>query len=129
MRSCHEVIPLNHPRHFMSQVIRWYDLIHSMRYSTQDQSKKEGKDQESIQSSTTPDPGYRWESDNFTIRHYKQVTNINGPQCEKTRLWRFANNTGADQPAHPRSLISAFVIPILESIISKLANILDSLCS
>ena len=26
------------------------------------QSKKEGKDQESIQSSTTPDPGYQWES-------------------------------------------------------------------
>ena len=27
-----------------------------------DQSKEEGKDQESIQSSTTPDPGYQWES-------------------------------------------------------------------
>ena len=27
-------------------------------------SKKEGKDQESIQSSTTPDPGFQWESDN-----------------------------------------------------------------
>ena len=26
-------------------------------------SKKEGKDQELIQSSTTPDPGYQWESD------------------------------------------------------------------
>ena len=26
------------------------------------QSKEEGKDQESIQSSTTPDPGYQWES-------------------------------------------------------------------
>ena len=35
-------------------------------------SKKEGKDQESIQSSTTPDPGYRWESDNVTIRHHKR---------------------------------------------------------
>ena len=30
------------------------------------QSKKKGKDQESIDSSTTPDPGYQWESDNFT---------------------------------------------------------------
>ena len=29
---------------------------------------------------------------------------------------------GADQPAHPRSLISAFVIPFLESIIGKLAT-------
>ena len=36
------------------------------------QSKKEGKDQESIQSSTTSDPGYQWESDNFTIRHHKK---------------------------------------------------------
>ena len=34
-------------------------------------SKKEGKDQESIQSSTTPDPRYQWESDNVTIRHHK----------------------------------------------------------
>ena len=35
-------------------------------------SKKEGKDQESIKSSTTPDPEYQWESDNFTIRHHKR---------------------------------------------------------
>ena len=35
-------------------------------------SKKEGKYQESIQPSTTPDPGYQWESDNFTIRHHKR---------------------------------------------------------
>ena len=35
-------------------------------------SKKEGKDQELIQSSTTPDPGYQWESDNVTIRHHKR---------------------------------------------------------
>ena len=33
---------------------------------------EEGKDQESIQSSTTPDPGYQWESDNFTIKHHKR---------------------------------------------------------
>ena len=38
------------------------------------QSKKEAKDQESNQSSTTPDPGYQWESDNFTIRQYKRDT-------------------------------------------------------
>ena len=36
------------------------------------QSKKEGKDQELIQSSTTPDPGYQWENDNVTIGHYKR---------------------------------------------------------
>ena len=34
----------------------------------------------------------------------------NGPRREKTCLRGFANNTGADQPAHTRSLISAFVI-------------------
>ena len=35
-------------------------------------SKKEGNDQESIQSSTTPDSGYQGESDNVTIRHHNQ---------------------------------------------------------
>ena len=40
---------------------------------------------------------------------------------KKTCLRWFANNTGADQPAHPRSLINAFVIRFLESIISRLA--------
>ena len=35
--------------------------------------KKEGKNQESIQSSTTPHPGYQWESDNVTIRHQKRA--------------------------------------------------------
>ena len=32
------------------------------------------------------------------------------------------DNTGADQPAHPRSLISAFVIRFVESIICKFAT-------
>ena len=39
---------------------------------------------------------------------------------KKICLWWFANNKGADQPAHPRSLISAFVIHLLESIKFKL---------
>ena len=43
-----------------------------------------------------------------------------GPRREKTCLRGFANNTCADQPVHPRSLISAFVIRFLESIISRL---------
>ena len=42
---------------------------------------------------------------------------IYGPQREKTSIRGFANNTGEDQPAHPRYLISAFVIHFLESII------------
>ena len=45
-----------------------------------------------------------------------------GPRREKTCLGRFANNTGADQPAHTRSLISIFAIRFLESTISKLAT-------
>ena len=42
------------------------------RYHKLCKSKKGGKDQESIQSSTTLDPGYQWESDNVTIRHHKR---------------------------------------------------------
>ena len=45
-----------------------------------------------------------------------------GPRRKKTCLRGFANNTSADQPAHPRSLISAFVVHFLESIIRKLAS-------
>ena len=33
-------------------------------------------------------------------------------------LMSYANNNGADQPAHPRSIISAFVVRCLYSIIS-----------
>ena len=49
------------------------------------------------------------------------------PNCSTLRINGslssvFANNKGADQAAHPRSLISAFVIRLLESIISKLAT-------
>ena len=36
------------------------------------QSKKVGKDQESMQSSTTRDPGYQWEIDKLTVRHHKR---------------------------------------------------------
>ena len=36
------------------------------------QSKLGCKEQESIQSRTTPDPGYQWESNTFTIRHHKR---------------------------------------------------------
>ena len=40
-----------------------------------------------------------------------------GARSEKTCFGGFANNKDAEQPAHPRSLISAFVIRLLESII------------
>ena len=47
---------------------------------------------------------------------------INGPRREKNCLRWFAKNKGADQHAHPQSLISAFVIRLLKSMISKLAS-------
>ena len=53
-----------------------------------------------------------------SILHYVP----NGPWREKTCLQEFANNTGADQPAHTRSLLSAFVIRFLESIMGRLAT-------
>ena len=45
-----------------------------------------------------------------------------GPLRKKTCLRGSTNNTGADQPAFTRSLISAFVIRSLESSISKRAS-------
>ena len=47
---------------------------------------------------------------------------IDGLRREKTFLWGFANNKGTDKPAHTRSLISAFVIRFMESIISRIAT-------
>ena len=44
--------------------------------------------------------------------------NLLEPGHEKMCLMSYANNKGADQPAHPRSLISAFVVHCLDSIIS-----------
>ena len=44
-----------------------------------------------------------------------------GPQQEKTCFRGFANNKGSDQPAHLCNLI-ALVIPLLDSIVSKLAT-------
>ena len=45
-----------------------------------------------------------------------------GPQREKTCLRGVANNTGADQPAHPRRLFSACVIRFLKSTLTKLST-------
>ena len=42
-----------------------------------------------------------------------------GPRREKTCLLWFANNKGADQPAHPRA---PFVFRVCKSIISKRAT-------
>ena len=50
-------------------------------FTSFNKSKKQGKDQESIQSSTTPDPGYQWENDNFTIRLNKR-----GPRAQPLNI-------------------------------------------
>ena len=47
-----------------------------------------------------------------------QTRHADEPGHEKMYLMSYANNKGADQPAHPRSLISAFVVRCLDSIIS-----------
>ena len=51
-----------------------------------------------------------------------QILLIYGPQCDKNLTSVFVNNKGADQPAHFSSLIRAFVIRFLESIIFRLAT-------
>ena len=60
-----------------------------------------------------------WNGDLFGV---DRVPKLYGPRRKKICLRWFANNTGADQPAHPRSLISALVICFLKSIICKLAT-------
>ena len=40
------------------------------------QSKTLGKDHGSIHSSTTPDPGYKWESNKLTVRHHKREPRV-----------------------------------------------------
>ena len=50
------------------------------------------------------------------------LSRINEPRREKNMLLSYANNKAADQPAHPRSLISAFVVHCHDSIIHLLAK-------
>ena len=47
-----------------------------------------------------------------------KLPKTNEPGHEKTCIMSYANNKGADQPAHPRSLISAFVVRCLDSVMS-----------
>ena len=56
----------------------------------------------------------------YAIKNFDQP--LNGPPGEKTCLLGFANNKGADQPAHLCSLISIFVIPFSERTILNLAT-------
>ena len=61
----------------------------------------------------------------MSLTGYAYMVNIAiiiGPRREKTCLRGFVNNKEADKPVHTRSLISAFVIRIMESIMSRLAT-------
>ena len=69
----------------------------------------------------------------FLMNMFILANNVNPDEMRKLRqvfafprenlLQRFAKNKVADQPVHLHSLISDFVIYLLESIISKLATI------
>ena len=50
---------------------------------------------------------------------------VSEPGHEKMCLMSYANNKGADQPAHARSLISAFVVRCLDSLISLLDSVAE----
>ena len=54
------------------------------------------------------------------------ICHPDGPRCEKTCLRGMRDNKVADQPAHPRRLIGAFVFHVSESIIFKLATSINS---
>ena len=56
-------------------------------------------------------------SGHLKIKILSILKNTNEPGHEKMCLISYANNKGADQPAHPCSLISAFVVRCLDSII------------
>ena len=84
-------------------------------------SKKEGKDQESIQSSTTPDPGYQWESDNVTIRRHKREPRgqplpsrwpqgINKQMCMKAYQKQDRNNINDPQKKHRLGMVSKNIL-------------------
>ena len=60
-----------------------------------------------------------------TLKNYKpsmKFENIFQPGHKEMCLMSYANNKGADQPAHPRSLISAFVVRSRDSVMSSFCN-------
>ena len=59
---------------------------------------------------------------NYILGAYMYLGKIIWASMQENLSSGFANNKGADQPAHPNSLISTFIICLLESIISKLAT-------
>ena len=73
---------------------------------------------------------YHGQNMKINCHENKQVYSI---RIEPHLFLPYTNNKGADQPAHPRSLVSTFVVRCLDSIISILIkpkiSRLASLCS
>ena len=61
------------------------------------------------------------ESLQFSNVHNHKVLTIYEP-CRNNLFLPYANNHGADQPAHPHSLISAFIVRYQDSIIYVIAS-------
>ena len=57
----------------------------------------------------------------FAQKDLNKLKRICGPGHAKMCLMPYENNKGADQPAHPRSLISTFIVRCLDSMICILA--------
>ena len=57
----------------------------------------------------------------LTYSFSMDIQDVYGPGHAKMCLMPYANNKGADQPAHPHSLISTFVVRCLDSMICALA--------
>ena len=58
----------------------------------------------------------------FLPDHLIELSAVIEPHHEKTCIMLHANNNDADQPAHPSSLISAFIVRCLDSTIPTLAK-------
>ena len=58
-----------------------------------------------------------WKQGNHTSEEYTRLGFTYELEHEKTCLMSYTNNKGADQSAHPRSLISAFVVHCLDRLI------------
>ena len=77
---------------------------------------------------TDPLPKWGWNRKQdlvLSLTHCRSITSSNNliwATSWENLFMPYANNKGADQPAHPRSLISAFVVRCLDSMISILAK-------
>ena len=57
----------------------------------------------------------------ISVKLYISAFRLYGPGHAKMCLMPYANNKGADQPAHPHNLISTTVVRCLDSMICILA--------